>query len=821
MSAQLVHLLGYLDRDGVTELVISSGRPVAVRVAGAYKPVTQHGVSTQQLVALLDGTAIVHALPTTDSEGEKFDAEVGTRAVQVQIMRRGDELLVRFERGTKPAVAAHVHARAPSPAHAAGMTARTTPVPMAAVRPQVQPPPAAPAAVTAKPASNPALKAPAAARAAATPIAKPSSRPSPFLAAAKASTATTTAAAPRIEAATTRSLTDEPVELTRALADLVLTARERRATDLHVAANRPVMLRVFGDLHPLEPTVKSAAEIDAMLLPLLGPLRRAALESRGYVDLAIDMPGNGRLRANVSRVQNGLKGAFRLTLASPPTLEELGLPKELAKVVGHHQGFVVIAGPSGHGKTTTLAALVDLVNSEHPHHILMIEDPVEIEHPRKAAVISQRELDRTTLSFAAALKASLREDPDVIVIGELRDRETVEIALTAAETGHLVLTTMSTPSAAKTIDRLIDMFPSEDQPQVRASLGGALRAIVAQRLIPAADGGGMIAAVELLTGVLPLAAMIRDNKLFQLPNLMQRGRSFGMIRLDDSLAELVRAGKITQEAALRASDSKRDLALALAGAAPQPSLPRPPRPPRPHRPQPPHRHLPSPASAACSARRIANDLRWHTRDRCVVRQADGAQGLRLAPDARLSADVPGPRRARARERRRRRAVVRRSRRLARAARQRHPDQARQFAMTGDLDFAYAHGTKARFRANYLLKITGPGAVFRVIPSKILTLDELGVPAGIRKLTDLRNGLVLVTGPTGSGKSTTLAAMLDHINRSRAGHILTIEDPVEFVHQPQKCLVTHKEVGEHVPTFLDAIRSAGRENADVILVGELR
>jgi twitching motility protein PilT len=151
----------------------------------------------------------------------------------------------------------------------------------------------------------------------------------------------------------------------------------------------------------------------------------------------------------------------------------------------------------------------------------------------------------------------------------------------------------------------------------------------------------------------------------------------------------------------------------------------------------------------------------------------------------------------------------------------NPDQARQFATAGDLDFAYAHGTKARFRANYLQKITGPGAVFRVIPSKILTLDELGVPAGIRKLTELRNGLVLVTGPTGSGKSTTLAAMLDHINRSRAGHILTIEDPVEFVHQPQKCLVTHKEVGEHVPSFLEAIRSAGRENADVILVGELR
>jgi len=150
-----------------------------------------------------------------------------------------------------------------------------------------------------------------------------------------------------------------------------------------------------------------------------------------------------------------------------------------------------------------------------------------------------------------------------------------------------------------------------------------------------------------------------------------------------------------------------------------------------------------------------------------------------------------------------------------------PHQATHFATTGDLDFAYAHGTRARFRANYLRKTTGAGAVFRAIPSEILSLEKLGVPAGIRKLTDLRSGLVLVTGPTGSGKSTTLAAMIDHINRTRAGHILTIEDPVEFVHQPRRCLVTHKEVGEHVPSFLEAIRSAGRENADVILVGELR
>jgi twitching motility protein PilT len=349
------------------------------------------------------------------------------------------------------------------------------------------------------------------------------------------------------------------------IAQVVRAARQRGASDLHIAANRPLLMRAMGELVPLDRAALPPKDVEAILLPLLGVVSRETLASRGYVDIAIEIPAAGRLRGNVSRIQGGLKGSFRLGYPKPPTLEELNLPKELAKVVSHHQGLVVFAGPSGHGKTTTLAALVDLINSTRPHHILTVEDPVEIEHPRKRAVVSQREVGRHTRSFATALKASLREDPDVIVIGELRDRETVEIALTAAETGHLVMATMSTPSAAKTIDRLIDMFPPDDQQQVRSSLGGALRAIVAQRLVPRTDNGAVLPAVELLTGVLPLVALIRDNKLFQLPNLMQRGRAFGMIRLDDSLAELVRSGQVSEEAALRVADSKRELTTILRG----------------------------------------------------------------------------------------------------------------------------------------------------------------------------------------------------------------------------------------------------------------
>jgi twitching motility protein PilT len=327
------------------------------------------------------------------------------------------------------------------------------------------------------------------------------------------------------------------------------------------------MIRAIGELVALDPRVWTPAEVERAIGPLVTGDNRTAFTERGYCDLALNLAGAGRIRGNVSRQQQGWKGSFRLAHTKPPTLEELALPKELAKVVSHHQGLVVLAGPSGHGKTTTLAALVDLINSTRAHHILTIEDPVEIEHPRKMAVVSQREVGPHTRSFVAALKASLREDPDVIVIGELRDRESVEIALTAAETGHLVMATMSTPSAAKTIDRLIDMFPPDDQAQVRTSLAGALRAIVAQRLLPRQDGSGVVPAVELLTGVLPLASLIRENRLFQLPNLMQRGRAFGMIRLDDSLLELARAGVIAEDVAIRTADSRKELTAVLRPAA--------------------------------------------------------------------------------------------------------------------------------------------------------------------------------------------------------------------------------------------------------------
>ncbi len=550
--SQLSKLVEFLGRDEVSEVVLATGRPVSVKADGEYRPVSRAPLTLAQLHALVVDTPLAGLVDDRGAATVTIDG----RAVAVDVQVRGDDRVIRLtrarakaktaaprgRRATKASVAIP-HAAAPVDAPVAG------PPPLAAPSPIAAPPPFAPAP---------------------SPLAAPPS----FAAAPPAALPVPSVAAPAAVLPPALSVDRPRVRVSQgdpAFVALVRAARERHATDLHLAAERPPMARLLGTLVPVgEPL--SASAVEAMLGPLLADDQRAQLASRGYVDTALEVTGAGRLRANLSRARGGWKGSFRLIATAPPTLEDLGLPRELAKITTYHQGLVVIAGPNGHGKTTTLAALIDLINRTKAHHILTIEEPVEILHPRKKAVVSQREVGLHTVSFAAALKASLREDPDVIVIGELRDRETVEIALTAAETGHLVMATMSTPSAAKTLDRLIDMFPPDDQQQVRSSLAAALKFVLAQRLLPTADGAGVVAAVELLTGVLPLAALIRDNKLFQVASLQQRGRAFGMIRMDDSLAELVRAGRISEEVALRAADSKRELANLLhPGAAPPPS----------------------------------------------------------------------------------------------------------------------------------------------------------------------------------------------------------------------------------------------------------
>jgi twitching motility protein PilT len=273
------------------------------------------------------------------------------------------------------------------------------------------------------------------------------------------------------------------------------------------------------------------------------------------VDLALGVPGIARFRVNAYRQQRGVDAVFRLIPAEPPTLLELGLPAELARLANFGQGLVLATGPGGCGKTSTLAALVRILNEERRDHVITIEDPVEYLHPPQRCVVNQRQVGRDTGSFARALRAALREDPDVIVIGELRDTETISLALTAAETGHLVLASMHTTNSIATINRLVGAFPPEQQGQARMLVSETLRAVVSQRLVPRADGTGRVPALEVLWGTRAVANLIREAKTYQIRSILQTGATHGMVALDASLDALVKSGTIDRDEARRAADN--------------------------------------------------------------------------------------------------------------------------------------------------------------------------------------------------------------------------------------------------------------------------
>jgi twitching motility protein PilT len=517
---ELQKFLQYLERGDVSEIVFQSGAAAAAKKKGTLKPVTREPLSAKHILKLVSNTPLEVLVPASDGATEPTAIRIDGIGYIATMARSGEMLLLRVRREGKNTIAPKV------PIGAIQFPAARVPDPEPRIgQPEIREPEF----------SQPEKQTSEVAR----PEAQGSYRPAPE----------DSPVAPFVPAGAALQASPE-------LRALLLAARNKPASDVHLMSGEPARLRWNGYLVP-EGQPLSDQEVSALVTPLLDERNAAQLDELGYADFACDVEGAGRLRVNVSKQRTGIKGCFRLIMPEPPTLESLGLPAELRQMLDYHQGLVVISGPSGAGKTTTLAALVDLFNAERAVHIITVEDPVEIMHPRKKAIVTQREVGAHTQSFHSALKGSLREDPDVIAIGELRDRETVEKALEAAETGHLVFATMSTPSGASTIDRLIDMFPPDDQSQVRATLAGALKFVVSQRLIPRKDGKGRVAAVELLTGGMALWSLIRDDKLFQLPSLLQRGRGFGMIRIEDSLNALVASGTVTVETAKIFADDAR------------------------------------------------------------------------------------------------------------------------------------------------------------------------------------------------------------------------------------------------------------------------
>jgi twitching motility protein PilT len=343
-------------------------------------------------------------------------------------------------------------------------------------------------------------------------------------------------------------------------AEVLLEVVSRRASDLHMTAGAPPMVRVRGRLTPMEgyPAL-TPTDTREIIYSILSNAQRQRLETNWQLDFAYQVPGAARFRVNCYFQRASLGAAFRLIPFELTPLDQLGLPPAVAQFAERPRGLVLVTGPTGSGKSTTLASLIDVINSTREQHIMTIEDPIEFLHHHKKCIVNQRELGSDATSFGDALKAALRQDPDVILVGEMRDMETMGTAITAAETGHLVFATLHTQDTPQTIDRIIDVFPSEQQGQIRAQLSVALQGIVTQTLLPTADGAGRCVAAEILVPTPAVRNLIRESKTHQIYSVLQTGGSFGMQTMDAALVSLVRAGKITRQLAEATAHSPEEL----------------------------------------------------------------------------------------------------------------------------------------------------------------------------------------------------------------------------------------------------------------------
>lgn len=339
--------------------------------------------------------------------------------------------------------------------------------------------------------------------------------------------------------------------------EILQAAAAMLASDVHLTVGLPPVFRVRGELQWQEQWgVLKPADTAALADQLMRPEQKQRFEEMGELDFAYAIPGAGRFRVNVFHQRGSVAVAMRLINARIPTLEELGLPPVLAEFTRKTRGLVLVTGPTGSGKSTTLAAMINLINAERSCHIITLEDPIEYLHKHNKSMVNQREIGTDSQSFAAALRASLREDPDVILVGEMRDLETISTAITAAETGHLVFATLHTASAAQTVDRIIDVFPPHQQQQIRVQLADTIQGIVAQQLLSRVDQPGRVAAIEILMATPAIRNLIREGKTHQIFSSIQTGGRSGMQTMDMALKQLYQAGKISRdEAAVRITDT--------------------------------------------------------------------------------------------------------------------------------------------------------------------------------------------------------------------------------------------------------------------------
>ena len=341
------------------------------------------------------------------------------------------------------------------------------------------------------------------------------------------------------------------------LNELLTYSVDSGASDLHLSVGSVPMVRINGTMKPLNVDVLEQPDMEKMLPQVMNKDQLSLFKEKKEIDFSAELEGKGRFRVNLFNQINGLAGVFRTIPDTIKSCEELGIPPFMQDLAMMDRGLILLTGPTGSGKSTTLAAMVDHINREKACHIITIEDPVEYYHHTNESLINQRELGASTHSFANALRAALREDPDVILVGEMRDLETISLALTAAETGHLVLSTLHTSSAIKAIDRIIDIYPTGQKDQIRSMLSESLEAVIAQKLLPTKDGKGRVPACEVMISTTAIRNLIREDRIYQIGSVIQSGGVEGMQTLDQDLQRLVTQGKIERKVAMEIADNPK------------------------------------------------------------------------------------------------------------------------------------------------------------------------------------------------------------------------------------------------------------------------
>jgi len=342
--------------------------------------------------------------------------------------------------------------------------------------------------------------------------------------------------------------------------DLISTAIESGASDLHLSVGVPPCMRISGSIVRMDAEILTPKDIEEIVFSIMDERHRAVLESAGEVDFAYSIRSLGRFRVNAFRQRGSLSMVARILNLKIPSPEELGIPQSVIEMTDKRRGLVLVTGATGSGKSTTLASLLDLINRKRDDHIITLEDPIEYLHRHNKSIVNQREMGSDSIDYSSALRAALRQDPDVILVGEMRDLETIATAVTAAETGHLVFSTLHTNGAANTVDRIIDVFPPHQQQQIRTQLSDVLQCVISQQLIPKKSGKGRVAAFEVMLANNAIRNHIREAKTYQIPTVMQTSAKLGMKTMDDALYELCMKGEITEESALLYAQDRTILA---------------------------------------------------------------------------------------------------------------------------------------------------------------------------------------------------------------------------------------------------------------------